>query len=83
MNDKHHFGPLTNYPVQKYKNITHSPLLKFHCIICFISQNKLGDTPLHSAAWKNHAEAVKLLIQKGMVHNVLTSNSVFNALVHI
>ena len=28
-------------------------------------QNKLGDTPLHSAAWKNHVEAVRLLLQKG------------------
>ncbi|KAI8774742.1 osteoclast-stimulating factor 1, partial [Biomphalaria glabrata] len=27
--------------------------------------NKLGDTPLHSAAWKGHAEAVKMLLDKG------------------
>ena len=28
-------------------------------------QNKLGDTPLHSAAWKGHAPAVELLLAKG------------------
>ena len=29
-------------------------------------QNKLGDTPLHNAAWKGHAEVVALLLEKGM-----------------
>jgi ankyrin repeat protein len=31
-----------------------------------IFQNKLGDTPLHSAAWKGHAEAVELLLERGI-----------------
>lgn len=31
----------------------------------FLLQNKLGDTPLHSAAWRGHPEAVKLLLDKG------------------
>jgi ankyrin repeat protein len=30
-------------------------------------QNKLGDTPLHNAAWKGHAEVVALLLEKGMI----------------
>lgn len=34
-------------------------------IITLLFQNKLGDTPLHSAAWKNHAPAVQLLLEKG------------------
>ncbi len=28
-------------------------------------QNKLGDTPLHNAAWKGHADLVGLLLEKG------------------
>ena len=28
-------------------------------------QNKLGDTPLHNAAWKGHADIVELLLEKG------------------
>lgn len=28
-------------------------------------QNKLGDTPLHNAAWKGHAGVVALLLEKG------------------
>lgn len=28
-------------------------------------QNKLGDTALHNAAWKGHAEVVALLLEKG------------------
>lgn len=40
-------------------------------------QNKLGDTPLHNAAWKGHAEVVELLLEKGMpllstLHRVVT-----------
>jgi len=30
-------------------------------------QNKLGDTPLHNAAWKGHAGVVTLLLEKGIV----------------
>lgn len=41
----------------------------FKCIYWFIVvlllQNKLGDTALHSAAWKGHAEAVQMLLEKG------------------
>ena len=29
-------------------------------------QNKLGDTPLHNAAWKGHADVVALLLEKGL-----------------
>ena len=29
-------------------------------------QNKLGDTPLHNAAWKGHAEVVAALLEKGI-----------------
>ena len=28
-------------------------------------QNKLGDTPLHNAAWKGHAGVVQMLLEKG------------------
>ena len=28
-------------------------------------QNKLGDTPLHNAAWKGHADVVQALLEKG------------------
>lgn len=28
-------------------------------------QNKLGDTALHNASWKGHAEVVALLLEKG------------------
>ena len=28
-------------------------------------QNKLGDTALHSAAWKGHSQAVEMLLEKG------------------
>ena len=28
-------------------------------------QNKLGDTPLHNAAWKGHADIVEMLLEKG------------------
>ena len=30
-------------------------------------QNKLGDTPLHNASWKGHADVVTLLLEKGVV----------------
>lgn len=33
-------------------------------INCF--KNKLGDTPLHSAAWRGHAQIVQLLLEKGI-----------------
>ena len=33
-------------------------------------QNKLGDTPLHNAAWKGHAEVVAALLEKGITHYV-------------
>ena len=36
----------------------------FPFYFCLI-QNKLGDTPLHSAGWKGHVEAAKLLLEKG------------------
>jgi ankyrin repeat protein len=29
-------------------------------------QNKLGDTALHNAAWKNHPEIVQMLLERGM-----------------
>ena len=33
---------------------------------CVFEQNKLGDTPLHSAAWRGHAEIVKMLLERGI-----------------
>jgi len=30
-----------------------------------ILQNKLGDTPLHNAAWKGHADIVEALLERG------------------
>lgn len=41
-------------------------LLRVHNVEINV-QNKLGDTPLHNAAWKGHAEVVALLLEKGMV----------------
>lgn len=29
------------------------------------AQNKLGDSALHAAAWKGHAEIIELLLEKG------------------
>lgn len=34
-------------------------------------QNKLGDTPLHNAAWKGHAEVVALLLEKGIIWHLV------------
>lgn len=36
--------------------------------VVILLQNKLGDTPLHSAAWKGHAEAVRMLLDKGQTN---------------
>ena len=34
--------------------------------LCLSSlQNKLGDTPLHNAAWKGHADVVGALLERG------------------
>lgn len=45
--------------------------LKYYVhVICFDHlsvQNKLGDTPLHSASWKGHPEIVEMLLDKGNV----------------
>lgn len=30
-------------------------------------QNKLGDTPLHAAAWKGYSDIVEMLLNKGEV----------------
>lgn len=30
------------------------------------AQNKLGDTPLHNASWKGHADIVEMLLEKGV-----------------
>lgn len=37
------------------------------CVLCFLLQNKLGDTPLHSASWKSHPDIVELLLERGKV----------------
>ena len=34
-------------------------------LLLLVPQNKLGDTPLHNAAWKGHAAVVELLLEKG------------------
>ena len=33
----------------------------------FSFKNKLGDTPLHSASWKGHADIVQMLLDKGKI----------------
>uniref|UniRef100_A0A915DPH9 Osteoclast-stimulating factor 1 n=1 Tax=Ditylenchus dipsaci TaxID=166011 RepID=A0A915DPH9_9BILA len=33
--------------------------------ICISSQNKIGDTPLHAASWKNRLECVEMLVEAG------------------
>lgn len=33
-------------------------------------QNKLGDTALHNASWKGHADIVELLLQRGANKNI-------------
>lgn len=38
-----------------------------------LTQNKLGDTPLHSAAWKNHPLCVRMLLDKGTVLLLLST----------
>lgn len=38
------------------------------CIYSF--QNKLGDTALHAAAWKNRKEAVSLLLSHGALVSI-------------
>lgn len=43
------------------------------CFDYIYFQNKLGDTPLHSAAWKGHADIVKILLERGILQ--------FNALI--
>ena len=35
------------------------------------TQNKLGDTPLHNAAWKGHAAIVAMLLEKGELYNTI------------
>jgi len=30
-----------------------------------VKQNKLGDTPLHSAAWRGYPKIVEMLLEKG------------------
>lgn len=41
-----------------------SALLAVHNVEVNV-QNKLGDTALHNAAWKGHAEVASLLLDKG------------------
>lgn len=38
-------------------------------------QNKLGDTPLHNASWKGHAEVVALLLEKGTIIGLVYSGA--------
>lgn len=38
-------------------------------------QNKLGDTPLHNASWKGHAEVVALLLEKGTIIDLVYSGA--------
>ncbi len=53
---------------------------KIH-ISVFHSQNKLGDTPLHSAAWKGHPAAVAALLEKGTVNRSPVDTDSFQHLV--
>ena len=38
-------------------------------------QNKLGDTALHAAAWKNHADVAKAIINRGAQLNVTNNEN--------
>ena len=42
-----------------------TPLLSCLSVCLMSTQNKLGDTPLHNAAWKGHAAIVAMLLEKG------------------
>lgn len=42
-------------------------------LILLDSQNRLGDTCLHGAAWKNHAQVVEMLLERGA--NPATKNN--------
>ncbi|XP_054933447.1 osteoclast-stimulating factor 1-like isoform X2 [Dermacentor andersoni] len=37
---------------------------------CLSNKNKLGDTPLHSSAWKGHSDIVRMLLAAGANKNV-------------
>ena len=42
--------------------------VKLQCIssvLFSLFQNKLGDAPLHSAAWRGHAKIVEMLLERG------------------
>ena len=42
------------------------PSLLLYKLLCYIPlKNKLGDTPLHNAAWKGHPEIVEMLLERG------------------
>lgn len=41
-----------------------------HICDVFLFQNKLGDTPLHNASWKGHADIVGLLLNQGAVTTI-------------
>ena len=43
----------------------HQHILFILLYIYFLSKNKLGDTPLHNAAWKGHSDIVAMLLDKG------------------
>lgn len=40
------------------------PLWSLIMLVCFVFQNKLGDTALHAAAWKGYSDIVEMLLQK-------------------
>ena len=49
----------------------------FTLFLVLILQNKLGDTALHSAAWKNHPHAVKMLLDKGKERHAMVECAAF------
>ena len=51
-----------------------------HVLMFLLPQNKLGDTPVHNAAWKGHAAVVEVLLEKG--GGVMCSNCIRLPLLH-
>lgn len=46
-------------------------------------QNKLGDTPLHCAAYRGHADIVQLLVNSGARTDIVNRSVVYHLYVHI
>ncbi len=68
---------LVAYTASVLNSEIHDIIIIFHLCLLLL-QNKLGDTPLHSAGWKGHAECVRLLLEKGtLILNQLNCMTAF------